>query len=48
VNAGRSALGEERERRRRRRRAAVQRTAGALTGVYPSGYLEHLRDEWPE
>jgi hypothetical protein len=48
VNAGRSALCEERERRRRRRRAAVQRTAGALTGVYPSGYLEHLRDEWPE
>jgi hypothetical protein len=30
-----------------RRRAAVERTRGALTGVYPEGYLSRLRDEWP-
>ena len=24
-----------------------RRFAGALTGVFPSGYLETLRDEWP-
>jgi hypothetical protein len=36
------------ERERERRRAAIERTAGALTGVYPPGYLAHLRNEWPE
>lgn len=29
-----------------RRLAAIQRTKGALTGVYPPDYLEKLRDEW--
>ena len=24
----------------------IERFAGALTGVYPPGYLEDLRDEW--
>jgi hypothetical protein len=48
VEAGQHAIGEERDRERARRRAAVERTAGALTGVYPPGYLERLRDEWPE
>lgn len=47
IEAGQQALDEERKRRRRRRLAAVERTAGALTGVYPSGYLEQLRGEWP-
>jgi hypothetical protein len=32
----------------RRRRDAVRRTSGALTGVYPDGYLERLRGDWPE
>jgi hypothetical protein len=29
------------------RRAAVLRTSGALTGAYPAGYLDGLRDDWP-
>ncbi len=29
-----------------RRRAAIERTAGSLTGVYEPGGLERLRDEW--
>jgi hypothetical protein len=48
VEAGQRAIGQERERERTRRRAAVEHTAGALTGVYPPGYLERLHDEWPE
>lgn len=48
VEAGQRAISEEREQERARRRTAVERTAGALTGVYPPGYLERLRYEWPE
>jgi hypothetical protein len=48
----RSTNGEEIHERNRepavRRRAAVRRTSGALTGVYPRDYLDLLRDEWPE
>jgi bifunctional DNA-binding transcriptional regulator/antitoxin component of YhaV-PrlF toxin-antitoxin module len=29
-----------------RRLDAIDETAGALTGVYPPGYLETLRNEW--
>lgn len=29
-----------------RRRAAIDRLAGSLTGMYPPGYLDALRDEW--
>lgn len=30
------------------RRAAVERTSGVLEGVYPGGYLDSLRQDWPE
>jgi hypothetical protein len=30
------------------RLAAIDETAGALSGVYPPGALERLRDDWPE
>jgi AbrB family looped-hinge helix DNA binding protein len=29
-----------------RRRAAIEQSAGILTGVYEPGYLEKLRSEW--
>lgn len=31
-----------------RRRAALRRTRGSMTGVFPEGYLEDLRNEWPQ
>jgi hypothetical protein len=30
------------------RLTALQRHAGALTGVYPPGHLAGLREDWPE
>jgi hypothetical protein len=27
--------------------AAVRKHSGALTGAYPSDYLDRLREEWP-
>jgi hypothetical protein len=48
VEAGERAIGDERERHRTRRRAAVERTHGQFHGLYGPGYLERLRDEWPD
>ncbi len=47
VEAGRRAISDEEGAERARRSAAINRTAGALTGVYPPGYLDGLRGEWP-
>jgi hypothetical protein len=30
------------------RLSALERHAGALTGVYPTGHLADLREDWPE
>jgi hypothetical protein len=47
VREGHRAITAERERATAERRAAIERTRGALTGTYPAGYLERLRDDWP-
>lgn len=31
-----------------RHRVALRRTSGSMTGVFPPGHLDDLRDEWPE
>lgn len=48
VEEGHRAVTGQRERRARRRRNAVARTSGALTGMYGDGYLDRLREDWPE
>lgn len=47
LEEGYHALAEARAERAARRRAAIQRTSGALTGVYREDELARLRDEWP-
>jgi hypothetical protein len=42
--AGREAI----KREAQERRAAIEETAGTLTGVYRPGELERLREDWPE
>lgn len=39
---------DDRDARRQRRIEAVKRTSGIFTGLYPPGYLEEFRREWPE
>ena len=33
---------------RARHREAIAQTSGSMTGLFPEGYLDALRDEWPE
>jgi len=46
VQEGHRAAVAEREVRAVARREAIDRTRGALTGVYGQGYLDELRDDW--
>jgi hypothetical protein len=48
LQVGADALDADRAERRARRLAAVDFSAGSLDAVYEPGYLERLRDEWPE
>lgn len=48
VEEGHRAALEQHETLVAERRRAVTRTGGALTGVYGPGYLDKLRQDWPE
>ena len=48
VQEGRRAVDDDAAARVERRRAAIERTAGIFTGLYPPGYLEELRRDWPD
>lgn len=47
IHEGHQSVLEQVARRHLHRRDAIQRTRGALTGVYGVKYLDKLRDEWP-
>jgi hypothetical protein len=46
VEEGRRAISDERERAIEERRRAIRESAGKTR--YPPGYLQRLRDEWPD
>ncbi len=48
VEEGHHAIVGQHETEVRNRRDAVRRTSGALTGLFGKGYLEALREDWPE
>jgi hypothetical protein len=48
LQAGADALERAGADQRARRLSAVDFSAGSLDAVYEPGYLERLRDEWPE
>ena len=48
VEEGHRAVVGQQERLARERRAVLARTSGALTGMYGEGYLQELREDWPE
>ena len=47
IDSGIDSVEQERTSRHNVRRSAVERSAGALTGTWPSDWREQLRDEWP-
>lgn len=48
IDEGRRVVLEDEEARVAARLAAIEATAGALTGSYEPGYLAKLREDWPE
>jgi len=47
LQQGMDSVENERTARVEARRTAVRRSAGALTGLWPDGGRDQLRDEWP-
>jgi len=48
ILAGEQALEVRRRGTVQSRRHAIERTSGALAGVYGPGYLKEMRQDWPE
>lgn len=46
IEEGHQAVVAQREGAAQERRRAVERTSGALTGLYGEGYLDALREDW--
>jgi hypothetical protein len=47
IDAGAQTLRDDAERARQERRRAIRSTAGLLTGMYPAGEADRLKNEWP-
>lgn len=47
LKEGHHAVVAQRESAEHEHRRAVERTSGALTGLYGEGYLDALREDWP-
>lgn len=47
VREGHRAIAADADRTVAERLAAIDRTAGVLTGTYPPDALKRLRDDWP-
>jgi hypothetical protein len=47
LRAGHDAIRGRREENIAGQRRRLEEAAGALTGVYPEGYLADLREDWP-
>ncbi|HMR50077.1 MAG TPA: hypothetical protein PKE40_12390 [Arachnia sp.] len=48
IAEGRRSIEADAADARAARLAALERVCGAYTGMYEPGYLEDLREEWPE
>jgi len=47
LETGIDAIEQQAAGRLRDRQAAIRRSAGAMTSVWPANWREELRDEWP-
>ena len=47
IDAGRRSVVGEAAARRAARLQAIEQASAGLEGVYPAGYLEELREDWP-